>query len=118
MAGGLAGKVAVVTGAGSGIGRAVTAALAGEGARVAIAGRRREALEETAGSVGGELLVHAADVSRPEQCEALARVVLDRWGRVDILVNNAGVNRKRRAYADSEIEDWDTVVRTNLNGVF
>jgi NADP-dependent 3-hydroxy acid dehydrogenase YdfG len=118
MAGRLEGKVAVVTGAGSGMGRAIAVALGEEGAQVALAGRRREQLEETARSVASAPLVHAADVSRPGDAEALAKAVLDRWGRVDVLVNNAGVNRKRRAYADTEIEDWDAIVRTNLDGVF
>jgi len=118
MAGALAGKVAVVTGAGSGMGTAIASVLAAEGARVAIAGRRREALEGVAAAMIGEVVVHPADISDPTQCQNLARAVLERWGRIDILVNNAGINRKRRAYADSEVEDWDSVVQTNLNGVF
>jgi NADP-dependent 3-hydroxy acid dehydrogenase YdfG len=118
MAGRLDGKVAIVTGAGSGMGRAIAVALGQEGARVALAGRRRELLDETAGAIGAVALVVTTDVSRPADGEALARAVLDRWGRIDVLVNNAGVNRKRRGYADADIEDWDAVVRTNLDGIF
>jgi len=112
------GKVAIVTGAGSGMGRAIAQTLGGLGFKMALIGRRKGALEETAASLSGEYLVHPADLSEPDQCTAMIEAVVARWGRIDVLVNNAGVNRKKRACADTEREDWDAVVRTNLDGVF
>ena len=117
----LAGKVAIVTGAGSGMGRSIVLTLAREGAKQIIAGRNRGKLDETAElarSTGAEIIVVPIDVSNPEQAASLAKIALERWGRIDLLVNNAGTNTKRRAYADAELSDWDSVVRTNLDGVY
>jgi len=86
-------KVTIVTGASSGIGRALATALARQGARVALAARRGEALAKIAGEItrqGGTAVAVPADVTRKEQVEKLVRGVLDRWGRVDILISNAG----------------------------
>src|SRR5919202_2871849 len=115
----LAGQVAVVTGAGSGIGRASALALAGEGAQVALSGRREGPLNEVAqeiGRVGGEALVVAGDVSRPEDVERLFDAVVQRWGRVDVLFNNAGINTKRRHIYDISIEEGHQAVDINLSG--
>ena len=117
----LAGKVAIVTGAGSGMGRSIVLTLAREGARQIIAGRSLDKLEETATEArksGAEVVVISIDVSDPTQALTLATKALEHWGRIDLLVNNAGTNTKRRAYADAELADWDSVVRTNLDGVY
>lgn len=114
-------KVAVVTGAGSGIGRAVALELADAGWSVALAGRRREALAETARLAGREGAVAAipTDVTRPEQVDALFAAVRDRFGRLDLLFNNAGGFGPRNVPLDElSLEDWQAVVDTNLTGAF
>ena len=121
QSGSLAGKVAVVTGAGTGIGRAAAVALAGAGARVALSGRRAGPLEEVAAELrqsGSEALVVTGDVSDPAAVEALFAAVRGRWGRVDILLNNAGINTRARNIHDISLEDWQTVVAVNLSGSF
>jgi NADP-dependent 3-hydroxy acid dehydrogenase YdfG len=96
---GLEGQVVMVTGAGTGIGRATAEAFAGEGCRVALVGRRPEPLEDTAAALrgrGGDCLVVPADVSDTAAVEEAVAHVLAQWGRVDVLVNNAGTNVARR----------------------
>jgi NAD(P)-dependent dehydrogenase (short-subunit alcohol dehydrogenase family) len=110
-------RVAVVTGAGSGIGRQVARALLGAGYRVALAGRRVEALEETAGGAE-EALVVPADVGDPAAVEGLFGAVSERWGRVDVLFNNAGTGGRGGAVDEVSYEDWERTVRTNLTGAF
>jgi NADP-dependent 3-hydroxy acid dehydrogenase YdfG len=110
-------QVAVVTGAGSGIGREVAAALLGAGWRVALAGRREEALRETAGGSGAALVV-PADVRDPGAVRALFAGVREAWGRVDLLFNNAGVFGSPAPLEDVSLEDWQAVVETNLTGCF
>ncbi len=122
--------VAVVTGAGSGIGRAVTCELLRAGWSVALAGRRAEALEETAeavsaagaeadGESGGEWLVVPTDVSRPAHVEALFAATVGRFGRVDLLFNNAGTSGPGGVPVEElPYEAWRHVVDTNLNGAF
>lgn len=116
----LEGRVAVVTGGSSGIGRAIARSLGRAGARLAICGRTRHALEETAGSLaadGAEVLAVTADVSRAGDVDELADRVLDELGPPDVLVNNAGVAR----FGDLDelsVEDFDTVFGTNVRGVF
>ncbi|MEU6986298.1 SDR family oxidoreductase [Streptomyces sp. NPDC046324] len=113
-------RIAVVTGAGSGIGRGVALALAGAGWSVALAGRRREPLEETAASVpSSDVLCVPTDVTSPEAVTALFDAVRDRWGRVDLLFNNAGTF----AGGGTPVEDlahetWRSVVDVNLTGSF
>ncbi len=114
--------VAVVTGAGSGIGRAVAVALLGAGYRVGLAGRRADALHETAAmadSAGhADALVAPTDVADPESVAALFRAVLVRWGRVDLLVNNAGTFGPAGTIDEVSVEEWQAAVATNLTGTF
>jgi NADP-dependent 3-hydroxy acid dehydrogenase YdfG len=117
----LDGQVAIVTGAGSGIGRATALALGCAGARVVVAGRRREVLEDAAGELraaGAEALVQPGDVTRAEDASALAAAAEQAWGRLDILVNNAGMNVPVRDLDHVSAEDWRTVIDVNLHGTF
>jgi NAD(P)-dependent dehydrogenase (short-subunit alcohol dehydrogenase family) len=117
----LNGQIALVTGAGTGIGRAVAQMFAFEGARVALNGRRLEPLEETAALIataGGEALVLAGDLTNDESVERVTRSVLDQWGRIDVLVNNAGLNVPQRALADLSADDWRAVVNADLTAPF
>src|SRR5690348_5421709 len=109
--------VAVVTGAGSGIGRMVSRALLGAGYLVALAGRRAEALQETAGDAPGALSV-PTDVSDPESVAALFARVRSAWGRVDLLFNNAGTFGPRGSVDQVSAEDWQATVAVNLTGAF
>lgn len=108
-------RTAVVTGAGSGIGRAVAHALLAEGYRVALAGRREGPLVDTASRRLNALVV-PTDVSVPGEVERLFRSVTDAWGRVDVLFNNAGITGAMVAVDGIEIESWQAVVATNLTG--
>jgi len=113
--------VAVVTGAGSGIGRAVTLALLDFGYSVALAGRRAEPLEETIAdseAVPDATLAVAADVADPAAVDALFDAVLERFGRVDLLFNNAGSFGRPAPFEDYAREEWRAVVDVNLNGAF
>ena len=113
-------KVAVVTGAGSGIGRASALALLDAGYSVALAGRRKDALDETAalGKAADRTLAVPADVGRPEQVAQLFQRTLERFGRVDVLFNNAGANAPGIAFEDLSYEKWQAVVDCNLTGSF
>ncbi len=106
-------RIAVVTGAGSGIGRAVARALLGAGYQVALAGRRAEALSETS----PDALAVPTDVTDPASVVALFDAVRDRWGRLDLLVNNAGVSVPGTV-EELSFEDWKRTVDTNLTGMF
>lgn len=111
--------VAVVTGAGSGIGRAVTRELLCGGWSVVLAGRRAQTLEETAEAAGGETLIVPTDVSQPADVEALFAAAVGRFGRVDLLFNNAGTSGPGGVpVEDLPYEAWRHVVDTNLNGAF
>ncbi len=115
------GKVAIVTGAGSGIGRSVALALLKEGYSVALAGRRQEALDETvtlAGADGERALAVPTDVSDEASVGALFEKTCERFGRLDLLFNNAGLNAPGIPLEDLKVEDWKAVVDVNLTGVF
>ncbi len=113
-------KVAVVTGAGSGVGKAVSLALLGEGYHVALAGRRQEALERTvaeAGDAGERTLAVPTDVGDPAAVRALFARTRGAFGRLDLLFNNAGIGT-RDLLEDLTYEQWQAVVATNLTGAF
>lgn len=115
------GKVAFVTGAASGIGRATAIAFSAEGARVAILDRTEEALADTAAAIaraGGEVLILACDVSQPEQVEAAVGRVVATFGGLDIAFNNAGVENTAAPVAEIELAEWDRVLDINLRGTF
>ncbi|MEC3979224.1 SDR family oxidoreductase [Amycolatopsis sp. H20-H5] len=108
--------IAVVTGAGSGLGREIASALLGAGYGVALAGRRAEALAETADGAEAALVV-PTDVTDPASVAALFEAVRARWGRLDLLVNNAGVSLGGTV-DELSVEDWRRTVDTNLTGMF
>jgi len=110
--------VAVVTGAGSGLGRVMSHALLAEGFRVALLGRTPRSLEETAAAAPGSVLVLPADVSSASDVEAAFTSVADAWGRVDLLVNNAGVFGPSGDIDEVSVDDWRRTVETNLLGSF
>lgn len=117
---GFAGQTVLVTGGGSGIGRAVALAFARHGAVVAVAGRRPEPLSQTVEQIeaaGGTASAVAADLTDPAQAAGMVRAVADRYGTLDIAVNNAGTSI-RGFVADLDEEDWQQVVATNLTGVW
>ncbi|SPE64063.1 Glucose 1-dehydrogenase 2 [Streptomyces netropsis] len=115
------GKTALVTGGGTGIGRAVALAFAREGARVVVAGRRAEPLEETVSLIeaeGGEAAAITADVTRSEDVQALVRQTVERFGGLDVAVNNVGLFVPPAKLADIPEEDWQSIIATNLTGVY
>jgi len=114
-------KVALVTGAGSGIGKTVALALLKDGYRVVLAGRRREPLEQTAkdaGSAGAQAQVVPADVSLPDSVQALFARTKEVFGRLDLLFNNAGIFPPGVPLEDLSFEQWKTAVDINLTGAF
>ena len=117
----LVGRSAWITGAGSGIGRAIALSFAGAGVKVALTGRRKDALAETKALVeaaGGEAMLAPADVTVPAQVTAAHQAVVQAWGDPDILVNDAGGNAKRRHWGQLSAEDMSMVVDVNLKGPF
>ena len=114
----LAGKVAWVTGAGSGIGRATAVALAAAGAHVVLTGRRVDKLADTAALIGERASVQAADVTDAAAVGAVAEHIRAVFGRLDVVVNNAGMNVTRRALADLDPGTIDQVLGANLNSAF
>ena len=116
-----AGEIAVVTGAGSGIGRAVAVTLHSAGYTVVLAGRRLDALQDTAAQAGdtdGRAHCVATDVSNPQQVKALFDFVREHLGRLDVLFNNAGTNVAGVNFEDVTYEQWSSVVGANLTGSF
>jgi NAD(P)-dependent dehydrogenase (short-subunit alcohol dehydrogenase family) len=120
MSGRVAGKAALVTGAGSGIGRAAAVTLAREGARVIVADIDATSGQETAAIIcqsGGHAFFVQADVSRSDQVQAMLAVAVEKFGRIDILHNNAGL-ALRYALADQDETGWDRCLEVNLKGVY
>jgi NADP-dependent 3-hydroxy acid dehydrogenase YdfG len=117
----LTGKVAWITGAGSGIGEAAALALSGAGASVMLTGRRREALEAVAtriGEAGGTAALADGDLTAPETAGRIAEAIKERFGRLDILVNNAGGNIRERRWDQLSPQGIDTVIGVNLSAAF
>ncbi len=115
-------STAVVTGAGSGVGRAVALKFAAEGWQVALVGRRAETLAETAALAGSAAAdwvdVFPCDVAVTDDVATMGAAVLDRFGEVDVLVNAAGINVPRRSFETLSVEDWHRVLATNLHGAY
>jgi len=117
----LSGKVAWVTGAGSGMGLSGAQHLAAAGATVIMSGRRADVLEREADSIrkaGGKAEVAALDVSNALSVQGVAQSMLARHGKVDILVNSAGLNHPQRFWRNQTVASWDQVIRVNLDGTF
>jgi NADP-dependent 3-hydroxy acid dehydrogenase YdfG len=126
----LAGKVAVITGGGSGVGKAVAGLFLRNGAKVVIAGRDADklaaagseitlaALKDAGFHQPGDVMAVPTDVTDPSRCQALIDAATQTHGRVDILVNNAGANLKARTFRELTPEAWDRMIRANLDGAF
>jgi NAD(P)-dependent dehydrogenase (short-subunit alcohol dehydrogenase family) len=114
-------KFALVTGAGSGIGRAVSLGLHAAGYSVALAGRRRSQLEQTAAlanASGGQILPLPSDVTKPHDVRSLFERVEQEFGRLDVLFNNAGISAPGVPFDELSYEDWNAVINVNLTGAF
>ena len=113
-------RVAIVTGAGTGIGKSAALALLKDGYNVALVGRRKEMLDKTAAESGAKdrALVCPADITQPENVNAVFAKVKDQWGRLDVLFNNAGMGAPAVPMEDLPIETWKAVVDINLNAMF
>ena len=117
----LADKVAFVTGAGSGIGKAAALTFAREGAKVAVLGRTESQLNQTVEEIkssGGEAIAILGDVSQPSDVEQAIQQVIDAWGRLDIVLANAGINGVWASLEELTPEDWDKTLNINLKGTF
>jgi 3-oxoacyl-[acyl-carrier protein] reductase len=116
-------QVAIVTGAGQGLGRAFALALAGEGAKVVLAERNEAKAHAVADEIitaGGEALAVATDVSSEASTQAMAAATLERWGRIDILINNAAIfsTIKMRPFDEIPVQEWDDLMAVNARGVW
>ena len=117
----LAEKVALITGAGSGIAKATALLFAKEGAKVAALGRTEEELQKTVAQIqaaGGEAIPLTADISQPEQMQQAVQQIVNQWGRLDIVFANAGINGVWASLEELEPEEWDKTLNINLKGTF
>ncbi len=117
----LTGRVCIVTGGGRGIGRGISNGLAAFGAKVVMTGRTESTLAEAANAIratGGDAIGHVADISQEADVLALRDAVLARYGRIDVLVNNAGINPIYKSVERTTLEEFQTIIDTNLGGVF
>ena len=114
----LTGKVAIVTGGGTGIGAAIAKRFVLEGAKICITGRRKELLDDTLEALpAGSAVACGADITDPAEVERIVATALDLWGKIDILVNNAGVGAVG-GVAGHDIDLWRATLKTNLTGPF
>ena len=112
-------KVAIITGASSGIGNATALALSKEGVKVAVGARRTDRLEQLAKKIkenGGEVFFQKLDVTKKSECDSFVKAVLDKWGSVDILVNNAGL-MPLSFFKNLKVDEWDRMIDVNIKGV-
>jgi len=117
----LAQRVALVTGAGSGIGKAAALLLAKEGAKIGALGRTQDELKDTVTQIqnaGGEAIPLAADISQPNEMQQAVQQLVDQWGRLDIVFANAGINGVWAPLEELEPEEWDKTINVNLKGTF
>lgn len=117
----LAGKVALITGAGSGIGKAAAILLAKEGAKVAALGRTENEINKTVAQIeenGGEAMPIVADISQPEQMQQAIEKIAAQWGRIDIVFANAGINGVWASIEELTPQEWDKTLNVNLKGTF
>ncbi len=114
----MADRIALVTGAGSGIGQACALALGRAGFTVVLAGRRRDRLEAIAGELANDSMALTADVTDEASVDSLFGTIRKRFGRLDVLFNNAGTAAPARPIEDLRLEDWRAVLETNVTGVF
>ena len=115
----LEGKVAVVTGANSGVGAAIAKLFAAEGATVVMTARREAALEEVSAQIeeaGGKTFVMATDISKPDDPERLMAAVEEKYGKIDVLVNNAGILSLKKPFVEYTKADWDKIFGINFMG--
>ncbi len=113
-------KIAIVTGAGSGVGKAAALAFLKDGWQVALAGRRKQVLEATAkeSAAGDRALCVPTDVAKQESVKALFAAVKQKWGRIDVVFNNAGVNAPGTSFEELSLDKWQNVIDINLTGMF
>jgi NADP-dependent 3-hydroxy acid dehydrogenase YdfG len=112
-------KVAIITGASSGIGYATSLTLSKAGIRVAVGARRTERLQELEKQIiknNGEILVQKTDVTRKSDCDSLVNTIVERWGKVDILINNAGL-MPLSYFKNGKVEEWEQMIDVNIKGV-
>jgi NAD(P)-dependent dehydrogenase (short-subunit alcohol dehydrogenase family) len=112
------GRVAVVTGGGSGIGEACAKTLAAGGAKVLVADLHADAAQRVAGEIGAAALAHTVDVSDPEACERMVAAAVEAFGGLHVAVNNAGIGGEQNPIGSYSVEGWRTVQSVNLDGVF
>lgn len=113
-------KVALITGGGTGIGRATAELFMQEGAKITVSGRRKEKLDDVVRAIvskGGEALAVSGDVSQDEDAQRMVMETIARWGKLDILVNNAGAIDRTKV-VESTVENWDRIMNINVKGIF
>ncbi len=117
----LAERVALITGAGSGIGKAAAMLLSKEGAKIGVLGHTKEELEETVSQIqnaGGEAMPLIADISQPDQMQQAVEQLANQWGRLDIVFANAGINGVWASIEELDPQEWDKTINVNLKGTF